>query len=141
MNASPKIRTYPTIWERKLLQLGQRSSIKESAENVASMATLPTITRTKNKTDSSPKHKTDVTTGSAALIVSLSETDKRLTRSATGAEDTVTPHKIARASSSASASSTAKKSAGTQPLRKKITLRRQTKITNQTVKVLLRLLL
>ena len=95
------------------MQLGQGSSTKESAESVESMDTLLTIAPTTNKTDSIRKHKTKVTTGKEDLMINLPETEKYPTRSATGAENTFTPHKIAGASSSASASSTAKKSTGT----------------------------
>ena len=57
------------------MQLGQRSSTNESAESVASTDTLPTIAQTTNKADSIPKHKTKVTTGPAALIINLPETE------------------------------------------------------------------
>ena len=78
---------------------------------------------------------------SRALIVGLPESETRLTRYATGVEDTITPRKNAKASSSASASSTARRSAGTQSSRKKITSRRRMKNINLIMKVLLRLAL
>ena len=70
-----------------------------------------------------------------------SRDEKHTTKFATGAEDAVTPRRNARASRSASVFSTGKRSTGTQPSRKKIMLRRRAKTTNQTMKVLLRLVL
>ena len=70
-----KIQTYSTTQERKILQLGQRSSTKESAENVESMDIHLTIALTTNKTDSIHKHKTKVTTGPEALMINLPKTE------------------------------------------------------------------
>ena len=104
-----------------------------------SMGIHLTIALTTNKAGSSRKIK--ATTGPEALMINLPETEKHPTRSATGAKNTITPRKIAGASSSVSASSIGKRSTGTQLSMKKIMLRRWMKITNQTMKVLLRLVL
>ena len=108
------------------------------------MATLPIIARTVNKTtttDSIPKHKPKATTGSVTLMIKLPEIETRLTRYATGAEDTVTSCINTKANNSVNASLTVKRGAETQPSRKKIILMRRTKIINLIMRVLLRLAL
>ena len=139
LNASPKIQMYSTTQERKHSQLGQRSSTKESAANVVSMGIHLTIAPTPNQAGSS--RKTKVTTGQEALTRHLPETERHPMRSAAGAEGTVTPPNIARARTSESASSTSRRSAGTQPSTKKIMSRRRMKIVSRTMRVSPRLVL